>query len=205
MPRISAPSIDEHKQRTRRAILVQAQRLIAESGSAEISLGDLTSAAGIGRTTFYEYFADRDDVIASLVEEELPGVISDVMAGVSAPTNLGRLVEIIEGTVEFVVDNPVLGLILHTEVPRLGLSAQERIRQAHSALSVETASLYMAGVEEGKLRRLDPQLAGRLIHDSIMSAARTVIGAEDPARRAPVIVEDLKSFLLSGLQVDQSQ
>lgn len=202
MPRIRAASIDEHKEMTRRAILISAQNLIAESGTAEISLGDLTAAAGIGRTTFYEYFSDRDDVIASLVEEELPSVASELIRSADAETNIGKLFDIVEATVQFVVENPVLGLILHTEVPRLGASAQQRINQAHSTLSGEMAALYLAGVEEGALQRLDPQLAGGLIQAVIMAAAKVVINSPDPTSTVPDIVSDLRAFLLSGLSED---
>ena len=51
-------------------------RVIDEAGTAEVPLGEIALGAGVGRTTFYDYFDDRDDVIASLVEETLPGVIA---------------------------------------------------------------------------------------------------------------------------------
>jgi AcrR family transcriptional regulator len=200
MPRIRASSIDEHKELTRQSILSEAKSLIEESGSAEISLGDLTAAAGIGRTTFYEYFADRDDVIASIVEEELPAVVQKLIEDASSPLNKERLVQLVDATVRFVVENPVLGLILHTEVPRLGPTAQQRIRAAHSGLSGEMADIYYAGVREGSLRELDAELAGRLIQDTIMSAAKTIIASPAPAVRAEEVVRDLREFLLSGLE-----
>jgi AcrR family transcriptional regulator len=199
MPRIRASSIDEHKGLTRRGILNEARALIAESGTAEISLGDLTARAGIGRTTFYEYFADRDDVIASLVEAELPGAISELIDGVGSDEPVARLTELVEATTYFVVDNPVLGLILHTEVPRLGPLAQTRIRVAHADLASETARAYQLGVVAGAFRSLDPMLAGRLIQDSIMAAAKTILASSDPMANAPRIVRDLTKFLLTGL------
>jgi AcrR family transcriptional regulator len=202
MPRIRADSIDEHKQLTRRAILGAAQDLIAEMGTAEISLGDLTAAAGIGRTTFYEYFTDRDDVIASLVEEELPGVIEVLISAIPVGSTEERLADLVVATVEFVVDNPVLGLILHREVPRLGQRAQDRIMEAHAGLSHEMAHLYMTGVDEGIFRRLDPELAGRLIQDTIMSTAKTIIGSNQPTVRAAQITGGLRDFLLAGLRSD---
>ena len=204
MPRIRAASIDEHKELTRRAILESAKELIAETGTAEISLGELSAAAGIGRTTFYEYFADRDDVIASLVEDELPAVISEMIASVESGSTTERLSGLVEATVEFVVNNSVLGLILHTEVPRLGASAQNRIRIAHSALSQEMAALYVTGVAEGAFRELEPQLAGRLIQDSIMSAAKTVISSPDPLQSVGRITEGVREFLVAGLRATES-
>jgi AcrR family transcriptional regulator len=202
MPRIRAASIDEHKELTRRAILEAAKELIAEMGTAEVSLADLTAAAGIGRTTFYEYFSDRDDVIASLVEDELPGVIEQLIASMPADSTKNRLADLVIATVEFVVDNPVLGLILHREVPRLGPETQDRIMIAHARLSREMGHIYMTGVKEGVFRSIDPELAGRLIQDTIMSTAKTIIASDQPAVRAAEITGGLRDFLLSGLSAE---
>lgn len=201
MPRIRATSIDEHKELTRRAILDSAEELIAELGTAEIPLGHLTSMAGIGRTTFYEYFVDRDDVIASLVEAELPGVIADLISNVKADSIPERLVGLVVAMIGFIVDNPVLGAILHREVPRLGPDAQKRIMAAHAELSRELASIYSAGVAAGVLRDLDPELVGRLFQDTIMSAAKTVISSGEPRDRAATVTADMRKFLLGGLVV----
>ena len=82
MPKIRAASIDEHKELTRRSLLDAAYRVIDEAGSAEVPLGEIALSAGVGRTTFYDYFDDRDDVIASLVEEgALGGAVVAVVGG----------------------------------------------------------------------------------------------------------------------------
>ena len=202
MPRIRADSINEHKALTRRAILESAEALIAELGTAEIPLGHLTSKAGIGRTTFYDYFIDRDDVIASLVEEELPSVIEGLIAGVETASIPDRLVDLVVAMIGFVVDHPVLGVILHREVPRLGAEAQRRIMVAHADLSREMASVYRSGVADGVLRNLDSELVGRLFQDTIMSAAKTVIASDEPRARAATVIADIRTFLLGGLVVD---
>jgi AcrR family transcriptional regulator len=201
MPRIRADSIAEHKLLTRRQILGATQDLIAEVGSADVSLGEVATAVGIGRTTLYEYFTDRDDVIASLVEEELPGVVAELLADV--PNELrpaDRLAAVAEATVRFVATDRVLGLILHREVGRLSARAQHRIRVAHTDLVMEVAAVYEAGVEDGSLRSLPADLAGRFIQDTIMSAARAVIAAPDPEGRLPDIIEAMRAFLLGGLR-----
>lgn len=200
MPRIRADSIAEHKALTRQQILGAAQDLIAEVGSADISLGEIAAAVGIGRTTLYEYFTDRDDVIASLVEDELPDVVANLLLtvpeGLAPPVHLA---EVAERTVRFVANDRVLGLILHREVGRMSAEAQHRIRVAHSDLVSEVASIYAAGVEQGSLRDLPIDLAGRFIQDTIMSAARAVIAAPDPDQRLPEILSAMRSFLLNGI------
>lgn len=198
MPRIRAASIDEHKEQTRRALLEAAQAMIDDAGTAEVPLGEIALAAGVGRTTFYDYFDDRDDVIASLVEEELPGVLSDLIG--SVPTNLPadqRLAALASRLVEFVASDRVLGVILHKEVGRMGVGAQERIAAAHAQLASEMASTYRSGVEEGVFRALPPYLAGRFIQDMIMSGARALF--DDP-RRVEEVKKELETFLLGGLR-----
>lgn len=197
MPKIRAASIDEHKELTRRSLLDAAFRMIDEAGTAEVPLGEIALAAGVGRTTFYDYFDDRDDVIAALVEDKLPNVIADLLASVPASLDTARrLAQLASATVEFVSTDRVLGVILHREAGRMSLEAQERIRHSHSDLATELASIYMRGVDEGVFRALPPFLAGRLIQDTIMSAARALI--DDDSRRQEV-TEGLEEFLLGGL------
>lgn len=197
MPRIRAASIDEHKALTRRALLEAAYAMIEEAGTADVSLGEVALSAGIGRTTLYDYFTDRDDLIAALVEDELPVVISELIDQVdrSLPID-AQLAELAVRTVEFVATDRVYGAILHREAGRMGLEAQERIRASHADLSATMAGLYAQGVAEGLFDPLPPALAGRLIQDTIMSAARVLIaGSADRT----AVTSGLKQFLLQGL------
>jgi AcrR family transcriptional regulator len=204
MPRIRAASIDEHKTLTRAALLTSAKDLIAEAGTAELPLGEIALAAGVGRTTLYDYFVDRDDLIATLVETELPGVIDDLIAAGSPEGSAGdRLADLAGRTVEFVTGDPVLGLILHREAGRMGPEAQHRIRAAHSQLAEAMMGLYHEGVAGGEFREMPPDLAGRFIQDTIMSAAKSVISAPDPRERTSVVIGHLRHFLLGGLRRDR--
>lgn len=198
MPRIRAASIDEHKELTRRALLESAWRVIEDAGTADVPLGEIALLAGVGRTTFYDYFDDRDDVIASLVEEKLPDVIAALIESVPAGlTPAARLTRLTVSTVEFVATDRVFGVILHREVGRMGLEAQRRIRESHAELATELASVYAQGVEEGVFRPIPGFLAGRLIQDTIMSAARALI--EDESRR-DLVTSEIVEFLLGGLR-----
>lgn len=197
MPKIRAASIDEHKELTRRSLLEAAFRVIDEAGTGEVPLGEIALGAGVGRTTFYDYFEDRDDVIASLVEEKLPDVIADLIESVPDDLdNRQRLARLASETVEFVANDRVLGVILHREVGRMGPDAQERIRHSHAQLATELSTIYMAGVSEGVFREMPLYLVGRFIQDTIMSAARALI--DDHSRRHEVRA-GLETFLLGGL------
>ena len=199
MPRIRAGSIPEHKVLTRRQILEAVRDLVATTGTADLNLGEVAAIVGIGRTTLYEYFRDRDDLIASLVEEELPDVISGLTSQASTedPPDQ-RLLDLAESTVRFVATDPVLGLILHREVPRLGVGAQDRIRMAHTDLSASMVGLYLEAVKAGTFRKVAADIAGRLIHDVTMSAARSAIASP---QRLDEVTDNLRLFLQQGFAV----
>jgi AcrR family transcriptional regulator len=205
MPRIRAASIDEHKALTRSALLDAAKSLIEEAGTADLPLGEIATSAGIGRTTVYDYFTDRDDLIATLVEQELPGVLQELLDSLPAEhPPAERLATLAARTVEFVVNDPVLGVILHREVGRMGPSAQVRIREAHATLAEAMLGLYQAGVSAGDFRLMPPDLVGRWIQDTIMSAARTVLSSERPDNRVGQVTNHLRLFLIGGLAASRS-
>ena len=200
MPRIRAASIAEHKVITRALILEMAQELFATWGYEDTSFGDIATAVGIGRTTLYDYFTDKDDLLASLVEETLPPTIRRMVE--QLPQDIPpaeRLRHLVIRMVEFVALEPTLGLLLHREVPKLSASAQKRVANAHQSLAREFIDTYRAGVAAGDLKRLPPGIAGRFLNDMTMSAARVLIDSENPTEALPTIAEVMADLLFDGL------
>lgn len=201
MPRIRAENIEAHKELTRRDVLDAAHDLIADVGSADISLAEVAHQAGIGRTTLYEYFRDKDDLIATLVEERLPEVVAELIGDVGPDLSPERhLAALAVATVRFVVNEPVFGLILHRELPRLSQEAQDRVLDAHGGLAHEMVEAYLTGVARGSFRPAPPDIVGRFIQDLIMSAAKILIAASDPSSRVAQVEAEMTAFLLGGLR-----
>lgn len=200
MPRIRADSIEAHKQLTRREILDAAEDLFRSQGYQGTSLGDIASSVGIGRTTLYEYYQDKEDLLASLVESTLPGTIDDMIAGLDPAESPARRLGALAGRmVEFVATDPTLGLILHRAVPRLSQEAQDRVRSAHGDLAREFLHLYRDGVEADEFRSMPADVAARLIHDVIMSGAKVLIDSPDPSLRLEEVTGAVRTFLIGGL------
>ena len=150
MPRIRAASIAEHKSLTRDEILDAAAALFRAQGYVETSLGDIASYVGIGRTTLYEYFSDKDDLLASLVEDRIPAVIDSLIVGIDNElTSRQRLGELVIRGLDFITNEDDLGTLLMRETPRLGAEAQVRIRAAHRRLEDEITALCQAGIDSG--------------------------------------------------------
>lgn len=64
----TAEDLDRRRQRTRKAVFEAFTRLIFTRRYGAIRTAELIEAAGIGRSTFYEHFRNKDDVLVWAVD-----------------------------------------------------------------------------------------------------------------------------------------
>lgn len=202
MPRIRAESIAEHRAMMEREILAAAAALFRAQGYADTSLGDVAAYVGIGRTTLYEYFSDKDDLLASVVEDRIPAVMDDLVAGipVDAPS-ADRLGELIVRGIGYVSSDDDLGSMLMRETPRLGRDAQDRIRTTHQRLLDEITSVCREGIDSGEFRPFDPDVAGRLVFSTMWSASQALIRDADAKQKRHEAADTLVRFVMGGLAI----
>ncbi len=193
-------TLTERRAEMRRSILRAAEALFTEWGYVGVTPADVSADVGIGRTTFYEYFTDMEDLLAALVEERLPEVTEQILAAI--PRDLSsreQLTELALRMVEFAVTDHVLGLELHQGLPALSSATQDRIGAAHRRLSGEFGRIYGEGVRSGDFRALSHDLAAVLLSDTILAAAKALMKMDDPTERLDEIGNELIVFLFEGL------
>lgn len=192
--------LTSHRSEVRTRLVAAAVEQLEELGFAATSPADVTLRAGIGRTTFYEYFSDMEDLLASLVEERMPLVTEAIVANVPrALPARDQLGELAVRMVEFAATDHVLGVRLHQDLPALQPEIQARIGAAHRSLSAEFARIYTQGVEQGELRSIPADLAGLFLRELVMAAAKTLMSLEEPKTRLHEVADELVRFLLHGL------
>jgi AcrR family transcriptional regulator len=181
-----------------------ARRLIGEVGYTDMSHADLTAEVGIGRTTFYEHFSSKEDLLVRMVQRDLPPLVTELIETVddSLPAN-ERLLELARLMVAFVGTDHI-GLILHTEVPHLSPQAQAQITAAHTGLSKAFASTYRDGVQSGVFRPVPPRLAGRMMEQMIMTGGKAVMDSDDPPGEVSEIAQYTAELVVSAFRVDQA-
>ena len=88
MPRISAPTVAEHRAAQRQALLDAGIAVITEAGVASATPKAVAERAGLARSSFYEYFPSRDDLLAAIALQafedwaaELDEALSEVEPG----------------------------------------------------------------------------------------------------------------------------
>lgn len=91
MPRISAPTVAEHRERQRRAILDGARAILAETREAP-SLAAVGERAGLARSSVYQYFGSRDDLLAAVVADVFPDWAGQIRTQVESASTPGERV-----------------------------------------------------------------------------------------------------------------
>jgi AcrR family transcriptional regulator len=71
MPRIKSATVKEHRAAQQRVLLDAARELITEGGPAAVKFGELADRAGLARSSVYEYFRTREDVLVAVLDDEL--------------------------------------------------------------------------------------------------------------------------------------
>jgi AcrR family transcriptional regulator len=200
VPRIRAATIAAHKDATRRALLDAAADLFRVHGYADTHLADITAYAGIGRTTIYEYFTDKEDLLVGLVEQAVPAVVAGMLADL--PEDLGtreRLAELIQRGLNFVSTDHALGSMVMRELPTLSPPAAARIRAVHAPIEREIVRLCRRGIASGEFRSFDPNDAARLVYGVMMAASQTLLRDADAKQRMHEAADTLVRFVFDGL------
>ncbi len=65
---------DRRSQRTRQLVTSAMLGLLAEKGYEAITIQDILDRSGVGRSTFYSHYFDKEDVHASMMEQMLEGM-----------------------------------------------------------------------------------------------------------------------------------
>jgi AcrR family transcriptional regulator len=68
---IPASRLDRRKERTRRALIDAARRILAERGTTDVSIQEITDTADLGFGTFYNHFDTKTDLFEVAVGEVL--------------------------------------------------------------------------------------------------------------------------------------
>ena len=70
---------EENKQQKKARLLETAFQLFTTKGTAQTSISDIASSAGVGKGTFYLYFHDKDEIEARLVARHADQMFSHAL------------------------------------------------------------------------------------------------------------------------------
>ena len=128
MPK-GVPLTEEEQQRRRKEIFDASAHLFLENGFNETSMREIANAAGIGKSTLYDYFKTKDDIMVSYFENELEQITERAQTVMEQKLNVTeKLRKIMQMHLEYLVDNKNFYLKLSIEAQRLSIESQQRIQ-----------------------------------------------------------------------------
>ena len=168
------PLTDESLLEKRLAIAHAAAELIFQNGYNETSMNQIARKMGIGKSTIYDYFSSKDEIILLLLDEPLGEVRSraeEIEA--EARTAVERLTRILEMHLDVLLRDRAFIFKLSFEFQRLPLDVQGRHeikRQAYQDLLIR---LIEGGIEDGSFRSVDPDIAVKILLSTLSSVILT--------------------------------
>ena len=187
MPRIEAPTLAEHRDRRRTALLAAARDVALEQGGRAVTMAAVASRTGLSRPAVYEYFSSSDALLATLVVEEMTRWTTDVGAALAAAgTAEERVRTFVRSSLQYVADghHRLATAIAEVPMPRECLEQLGAMRRTLAeplaaalrelgAADAERAADFVQGVVTAATRRLE---AGAPASSEIPAAEAFALG-----------------------------
>ena len=119
------PLTEKEIDRRRHEIFHSSVVLILKQGFAGTSMQEIARAAGVGKSTLYDYFPTKDHVLLFVFEEELDNLQEQAegMAAQDSPVE-EKLIRILEAQLEYLLNNKNFFTELSMQVMQLGQAGQ---------------------------------------------------------------------------------
>jgi AcrR family transcriptional regulator len=191
------PLTQEEQARRKKEIFNASVHLFLEKGFTETSMREIAEAAGIGKSTLYGYFHNKDDVLLSFFEGEVEGLTEKASEIGKQPVSaLEKLRRIIFMHLDYMVENKQFYLKLAIETQRLAQESQERIQVKRYAYQDMLRGIVEEGIQDGSIRPVDPLLAARMV----LNVLTPVVFASRPTGTPQEMMEEAFDIFMRGVR-----
>lgn len=171
MPRITAPTVVEHREQRRAALLEAAATLILREGT--FTVAEVATEVGLSRSAVYEYYGSAADLIADVLVDELAAWNGELVAATQGLTDPGQRIRAwIRAVLDYVADGRhalvrAAGTVELPDARRAAVQGQHRdliqpLAVAIADLGIEdpmAASSFVWGAVDASITRIEGGLA----------------------------------------------
>ncbi|MCC2307215.1 TetR/AcrR family transcriptional regulator [Cellulomonas chengniuliangii] len=189
MPKIQAATVAEHRAAQHRALLDAAHALLVERPDAPPTLAAVGARAGLARSSVYQYFASRDDLMAALVTEVFPRWSTTVQQAMDeADDPAEQVLAYLRSNLELVASGEHAVARALTEIAP-GDALARGSREMHDALLLPLVGALT------ELGLPDPQTTAELVNGVVLTASRLIETGHEPADARIRAEEMLEPFV----------
>lgn len=192
------PLTEEQQARRRHEIFHQVVSVFMEKGFHETSMHEIAQAAGLGKSTLYDYFKTKDEILIYFFADQLSDLTDEAQK--IALQNLSadkRLCQIMEKYLESLQENKNLFLKLMQEAQCLKPEGQKQVQEKRHAYQDLVRALIDEGVREGVFRNVNALLAARLLISGISS----VIYGSRPTGTLEEMLNETLDIFFKGIEI----
>jgi AcrR family transcriptional regulator len=177
------PFTEKEKTRLRQKMLRAARALFARKGLKKTSLADITSSAGIAKSTFYVFFESKEALFLEVLAEDGPAVAARMQAELSSAANARDGIARLLRAIVHELETNALTRRLLTHPDELQLLADYATPEQLAASSDNGLALIVpylqTGQRNGEVIKGDPVLFARIINAvTLLTLHRDKIGAD---------------------------
>lgn len=168
------PLTEEQQEQRRKEIFDASVHLFFERGFNETPMHEIAKAAGVGKSTLYDYFKSKDDILISYFENEIEKITANAQKIIQQDLSATeKLRQIMEMHLTYLVDKKLFYLKLSVEAQRLALESQQQIQIARHAYQDMIRTLIEEGIQKDEFREINPLFAARTIFTLLSTAVFT--------------------------------
>jgi len=191
------PLTEEELDRRRHEILGATVHLFLEKGFRETSMREIAEAAEMGKSSLYDYFKTKDDILLWSVEDQIIDLTAAAKEIVNQPIPaIDRLRQVMKIHLEFLVSNKDFYLKLSFEVQRLAIDSQQRIQAKRHAYQDIIRQLIDEGIQEDAFRPVDSLLVTRLL----ITALTPTVFTSRPTGTPQEMLDEAFDVIMKGIQ-----
>lgn len=192
------PLTEDEAAKRRHEIFHKVVNVFLRQGFHETSMQEIAQAAGLGKSTLYDYFKTKDEILVYFFEDQFGDMAESTQR--IALQNLSadkRLRQVMEQYLENLQANKSLFMKLTAESQRLKLESQKEIQDKRHAFQDMIRALIDEGIREGVFRNVNSLLAARLL----LSAMTPVVYGSRFTGTPQEMLKDTLDIFFKGIEV----
>jgi AcrR family transcriptional regulator len=191
------PLTDEEQLRRRKEIFDASLHLFLEKGFTETSMREIAKAAGVGKSTLYDYYKSKDEIMVSYFESEIKKITVRAEEIIEQDLTIAeKLRKIMQMHLGYLVDSRQTFLKLSLEAQRLSADSQEQVQLHRHAYQDMLRALIEEGIRRGEFRPVNPLFAAR----SIFSLLSIAVFTTRPTGTPEEMLEQALGILFEGIR-----
>lgn len=192
------PLTEAETAKRRHEIFHKVVNVFLRRGFHETSMREIAQAAGLGKSTLYDYFKTKDEILIYFFEDQFNDMTGSTqkiaLQNFSADK---RLRQVMEHYLDNLQANKNLFMKLTAESQRLRPESQKKIQDKRHAFQDMIRALIDEGIREGVFRKVNSLLAARLL----LSAMTPVVYGSRFTGTPQEMLKDTLDIFFKGIEV----